>query len=51
LTQFAKLVGKEKALELTQEIRIHEELKMEKVFLELTNGNQEYDWDRLNKKG
>jgi len=50
LTQFAKLVGKEKALELTQQIRIQEELEMEKVFVELANGNQEYDWDRLNKK-
>jgi len=38
LTQFVKLVGKEKALELTQQIRVHEELEMEKMFEESANG-------------
>ena len=32
LTQFANLVGKDKALELTQEIRIREELEMDKMW-------------------
>ena len=51
LTRFVKLVGKEKAIELTQQIRIHEELEMEKMIEDLANGkgNQEFDWDRLNK--
>ena len=45
LTRFAKLVGKGKALELTQQIRIHEELEMEKMIEDLANGkgNQEFD--------
>ncbi len=32
LTQFARLVGKDKALELTQKIRIREELEMDKMW-------------------
>jgi hypothetical protein len=50
LTQFSKLVGKEKALQLTQEIRIREELEMDKVIREMADGAQLYDWDKLNKK-
>ena len=50
LTQFAKLVGKEKALELSQKIRIREEMEMDKVIAELANGTQLYDWDKLNTK-
>lgn len=50
LTQFSKLVGKEKALQLTQEIRIREEEKMDKVIRELADGAQLYDWDKLNMK-
>ena len=33
LSQFAKLVGKEKALDLTQRIRLREEWKVEQNFL------------------
>lgn len=43
LTEFTKLVGKEKALELTQSIRIREELEMDRVMRELENGKQMYD--------
>eukprot|EP00957_Ditylum_brightwellii_P203207 15333652-Ditylum_brightwellii.AAC.1 len=50
LTQFAKLVGKEKALELTQKIRIREELEMDKLIMEMAKGSQLHDWDKLNKK-
>lgn len=50
LTQFAKLVGKEKALELSQNMRIREEMEMDTVIAELTNGTQLYDWEKLNKK-
>jgi hypothetical protein len=50
LTQFSKLVGKEKALQLTQEIRIREEEEMDKVIRELADGAQLYDWDKLNMK-
>ena len=50
LTQFAKLVGKEKALELSQKIRIREEMEMNKVMAELASGAQLHDWDKLNKK-
>lgn len=50
LTQFSKLVGKEKALQLTQEIRIREELEMDKVIREMADEAQLYDWDKLNKK-
>ncbi len=32
LTQFVNLVGKDKALELTQKIRIREELEMDKMW-------------------
>ncbi len=32
LTQFVHLVGKDKALELTQKIRIREELEMDKMW-------------------
>ena len=50
LTQFAKLVGKEKALELSQKIRVREEMEMDKVIAELANGAKLHDWDKLNKK-
>eukprot|EP00956_Cyclotella_meneghiniana_P034817 scaffold108432_cov72-Cyclotella_meneghiniana.AAC.3 len=50
LTQFAKLVGKEKALELSQKIRMREEIEMDKVIAELANGAKLHDWDQLNKK-
>lgn len=40
LTQFVKLVGKEKAMELTQKIRIREELEMDKVIHVISAGNQ-----------
>ena len=40
LTQFAKLVGKEKTLEQTQKIRISEELEMDKVITEMAKGAQ-----------
>ena len=43
LTEFTELVGKEKALELTQSIRIREELEMDRVMRELENGKQMYD--------
>jgi len=35
LSQFVKLVGKEKALDLTQRIRLHEVWELEKNFLKL----------------
>ena len=50
LTQFAKLVRKEKALELTQKMRIREELEIDKVITEMGKGAQLHDWDKLNKK-
>lgn len=50
LAQFAKLVGKEKALKLSQRTRIREEIEMDKVIAELAKGPQLYDWDELNKK-
>ena len=50
LTQFVKLVGEGKAFELTQKIRIREELDMERVIQELANGKQEHDWNKLNQK-
>jgi len=50
LTQFAKLVGKEKALELTQKMRIREELEMDEMITEMGKGAQLHDWDKLNKK-
>ena len=50
LTQFANLVGKDTALELTQKIRMREEIEMDRVIAELTNGAQLHDWDKLNKK-
>ena len=40
LAQFVKLIGKEKALKLTQNLRIHEELEMDKVIRDLASGNQ-----------
>ena len=36
LSQFANLVGKEKALDLTERIRIREELEVEKKIIELS---------------
>jgi len=50
LTQFATLVGREKAVNLTQQSRICAELEMDKVTMELANGPQAIDWDLLNKK-
>ena len=50
LTQFATLVGREKAVNLTQQSRIWAELEMDKVMMELANGPQAIDWDLLNKK-
>jgi hypothetical protein len=41
LTQFTKLVGKDKALELTQQIRIREELETEKNFNEVVAGTRQ----------
>lgn len=45
-----KLVGKGKAIELTQSIRIREQLEMNKLVMEMDRGEQLYDWDKLNKK-
>eukprot|EP00956_Cyclotella_meneghiniana_P013900 scaffold20384_cov72-Cyclotella_meneghiniana.AAC.3 len=50
LEQFVKLVGKGKAIELTQSIRIREQLEMNKLVMEMDRGEQLYDWDKLNKK-
>ena len=50
LKQFAKLVGTEKALALTQTARIREELNMEQLFQKLDLGNQELEWERINKR-
>ena len=49
-TQFAKLVGKKRALELTQKMRVSEELEIDKVITEMGKGAQLHDWDKLNKK-
>ena len=50
LEQFVKLVGKGKAIELTQSIRIREQLEMNKLVMEMDRREQLYDWDKLNKK-
>ena len=50
LTQFVKLVGKEKAVELTQNTRVREQLEMDNLVMEMGKGEQLYDWDKLNKK-
>ena len=50
LTQFVILVGKEKAVELTQNTRVREQLEMDKLVMEMGKGEQLYDWDKLNKK-
>jgi hypothetical protein len=50
LTQFVKLVGKEKALELTQKIRIREELEMDRVLQAISESNTGIDWDKFYKK-
>ena len=50
LTHFETLVGREKAVNLTQKSRIRAELEMDKVIMELANGPQALDWALLNKK-
>jgi hypothetical protein len=37
MTQFVKIVGREKALELTQRMRIREEIKMDRVMREMSS--------------
>jgi hypothetical protein len=50
LDKFATLVGgREKAIELTQQLRLHEELEMERKIIEQQQQLQ-FDWDKLNTK-
>jgi len=44
LTHFVKLVGKEKAVELTQNILVREQLEMDKLIIEMDKEEQLYDW-------